>query len=105
MYTNSGGISINKIGTPIGRRYMTLCTYVHIHFMCYMAYKIFFDATVCFFKTIKGAKMKYSRLKFFFLFCMVTGSESTLISCLPDPTTNYEFVNLHIVLTKKKLNW
>ena len=68
-----------------------------------MVYKIFFDKLVCFFKTIKVAKMKYSRLLFFFLFCMVTGSESTLISCLPDPTANYEYINLHIVCDKKTL--
>ena len=46
--------------------------------------------------------MKYSRLMFFFLFCMVTGSESTLISCLPDPTTNYEY-KFTYCFDKKKL--
>ena len=76
---------------------MYICTFI----LCVMVYKIFFCKDCMFFKTIKRAKMKYSRLMFFF--CMVTGSESTLISCLPDPTTNYEFMNLHIVLTKKKL--
>ena len=78
MYTNSGGISINKIGTPIVRRYMTLCTYVHSFYVLW-SIRYFFDKLVCFLK-LKGVKMKYSILKYVFLFVFYgdTGSESTV---------------------------
>ena len=89
MYTNSGGISINKIGTPIGRRYMTLCTYVHSFYVLW-SIRYFFDKLVCFLK-IKGVKMKYSILMYFFLFSMMTQEVNQLFTGSDNELQIYKF--------------